>query len=336
MSQVEQEKRTKSFPETEIKNSSISDETYYLINLAVDEEISSERNNETLKEYWIKIGNQLEIDGVPKQEICTTASKLIIKIKSGKLNIPEEEVRPGSWFYEIYKKQGWVNINLGRPRQDEPDETIENPKTKYEIENQCWRIEVRRMKDILDDLDQKLKNEPFDSLLPRNISDQTVRQLETNSEYFKEMINKKIKIKPIFYSQLIKAWFGFSGKKLANLYYTYVQEKVEFVEKQYRKPVKALMREMPAEFEPQNEDHAKACDFSGVPCPACHCLRTHYVPAIKVIVEKDWNGTDLINEKGEPITKKIAVKKIHCYKCEKDHDAPAPRLPAIEISATEW
>jgi N6-adenosine-specific RNA methylase IME4 len=59
-------------------------ESYNLAETAVTEELKGEESNVTLKDAWINLGNQLEIEGVPKEQISTVAQKLILEKKSEK------------------------------------------------------------------------------------------------------------------------------------------------------------------------------------------------------------------------------------------------------------
>ena len=82
--------------------------------LAVSEELSSEENNLTLKQYWIDLGNQLEIEVISKEKICLIASKLIVEKKAEKLKLPVDEIKPSGYFYRIYNDHGWTNKSFAR------------------------------------------------------------------------------------------------------------------------------------------------------------------------------------------------------------------------------
>lgn len=71
-------------------------ESYKLADVAVSEEISSEESNPSLKEAWIHLGNQLEIDGIPKDQVCLVAKKLLIEKKSEKTELPIDEIKLSS------------------------------------------------------------------------------------------------------------------------------------------------------------------------------------------------------------------------------------------------
>ena len=115
----------KTFPLGEIENNSIkpSLESYRIAELAAREELSSEENNLTLKQYWIDLGNQLEIEGISKEKICSIAAKLIVEKKAEKLKLSVDEIKPSGYFYRVYQEKDWVDTNLGRPRNNSTKET---------------------------------------------------------------------------------------------------------------------------------------------------------------------------------------------------------------------
>jgi hypothetical protein len=104
-------------PLGEQENSSIikpSLESYRIAELDVSEELSSEENNLTLKQYWINLRNQLEIEVISKEKICLIASKLIVEKKAEKLKLPVDEIKPSGYFYRIYNDHGWTNKSFAR------------------------------------------------------------------------------------------------------------------------------------------------------------------------------------------------------------------------------
>ncbi len=94
-------------------------ESYHLAEQAVNAELEGEESNTSLKDAWLNLGNQLEIEGIPKENISSVAAKLLIEKKSEKTKVPKEELRMSGYFYRIYDSQGWINPNLGRPRNEE-------------------------------------------------------------------------------------------------------------------------------------------------------------------------------------------------------------------------
>ena len=80
-----------------------------LAEAAVAAEIEGEESNVSLKEAWVNLGNQLEIEGIPADQICSAASKLLIETKSKKTKIPKEEIKMGGYFYRVYQSCDWTN-----------------------------------------------------------------------------------------------------------------------------------------------------------------------------------------------------------------------------------
>ena len=96
-------------------------ESYKLAEQAVNEELSSEENNSLLKEYWIKLGDQLEMEGIPKEKISTVATTILLEKKSEKLKIPKEELRMSGYFYRVYSSKNWTNSFFSRNTNEEKE-----------------------------------------------------------------------------------------------------------------------------------------------------------------------------------------------------------------------
>ena len=313
-------------------------QAYLLADIAVKEELDGDQANSSVKDAWINLGNQLEIEGISKDKIGTVMTKLILEKKSAKTKIPQEELRMSGYFHKVVHSQNWFDPFYSHPTDDalERREDTSYIPTKYEIENQDWIDAINEFKEFLDTEKLYLKKHHFVSKIPIAESNECVGQIRSIIKQASERLNNKTKISPSNYAILIRNTYTASGTLLSQLFYEHVKEKEVFVKKQYQKVVKAIMQDMPAEFEPNDDIQSKACGFSGVPCPNCDCFRTEYVPAVKVIEEKDWNGKILRNENGDPVKKTIGIRKIHCYAEDRDHEAPMPQIPAAEINTSNW
>ncbi len=82
-------------------------DAYRLADVAALEELQHERGNDSLKQSWIKLATQLEIEGIPKYKISTIGKQIIIEKKKEhleKLNVSQEELNEVSisgWWREV-------------------------------------------------------------------------------------------------------------------------------------------------------------------------------------------------------------------------------------------
>ena len=121
--------------ETERQNSSSkkpSLESYALAEQIVREEIDGGKS-QTLKQYYINLMTQLEIEWFPKQQISTIGKQIVVEKKCEKLNnIPKEEITIGSWWYDITKEQGCIDPHYLHPKNTK-DDTPKKQSTKINI-----------------------------------------------------------------------------------------------------------------------------------------------------------------------------------------------------------
>jgi len=78
----------------------------------VAEELDSERNNTSLKQYYSNLMDQLEIDGVPKPKISTIGSLLVRQKKAATLKLPIEEVSIGSWWFVVAGEKECIDVSF--------------------------------------------------------------------------------------------------------------------------------------------------------------------------------------------------------------------------------
>jgi len=311
------------------QNSSIhpSAESYRLAEYVALEEIDGEQNSPSLKQSYISLMDQLEIDGYPKQEISTVGKNIILTKKIEKLKpkgIPESEISVGRWWWYVAKERGCIDPHYSHPK-DKPDK---KPKNVFEQENDSWLAVIEKFEDYLKAEKTTLRNKNFNSKIPENESREALLIMNRVIDHANERLNNKTKIPPSHYSILMRDSFYASGTLLSQNYYLHVKEKEKFTKKQYQKVVRGIMKDMPARFEPNDEDQSDACGFSGVPCPKCGSYRTEFVSSFEKIVYEDVNGNKY--EHG------IKVRRIKCFAEDRKYQAPMPTLPAAEISKSEW
>lgn len=318
----------------------ISLESYKLAELAVNEEIDSESSNILLKESWVNLGNQLEIDGVPSEQISSVATKILIEKKAEKLKVPKEEIRMGGYFYRLYNERGWTNSFYARNTNKEqlesdqegyttvPSREQENSsRITFEEENKEWVNVIDSMIEFLKLEKSTLSKGHFNSKIPAVQSKQSITLMTRAIEKANERLNNKLKIAPSHYSILFEQSITALSSSLSTPYYEHVRKKETFTAKQAGKILKCIVKDIPYRYEPINEEEAEAMGFSGEPCPNCNNYRT----AIDLRVEERE-----VEEDGELVKKPIGIRQLHCFKEDRLYDAPRPKAVMAEITESDW
>jgi len=268
LSQVTKEIATE--PERQNSSKKPSLESYALAEQIANEEISGGKSS-TLKQYYINLMTQLEIEGFPKQQISTIGKQIVIEKKSEKLkDIPKEEISIGSWWYDVTKERGCIDPHYSHP--DEPKDLA--PPTFFELQNQQTISVIDEMMEFLKSEKQFLKHNEHDSKIHENTLRENILILRKAVTHANERFNKKRKIAPSHYSILFRDFIYSMSSYLSVPYYLHVRKKETFTAKQAGKVIKATIKDIPYRFEPIDEDEAEACGFSGVPCPNCGNFRT--------------------------------------------------------------
>jgi len=101
---------------------------------------------------------QLEIEGFPKSQISTIGKQIVVEKKCEKLNnIPKEEITIGSWWYDIAKEQGCVDLHYSYPKEN-PD--LKNKKSTHKT-NQRYIDNLKRTKEICTELIKKFEETEY-------------------------------------------------------------------------------------------------------------------------------------------------------------------------------
>ncbi len=304
---------------------------YSLAEAAVAVEIDGEESNVSLKEAWINLGNQLEIEGILTDQICSTASKLLVETKCKKTKIPKEEIKMGGYFYRVYQSQDWTNQFYARrnistesvPLGEQENSSISN----FESENKQTISAIDVMMEFLKSEKQFLKHNSHDGKIPENILRENILTMKSAITHANQRFNNKLKIAPSHYSILFKQFLESMSSHLSVPFYLHVRKKETFTAKQAGKIIRANVKDMPYRYEPKDEDETEACGFSGVPCPNCGNFRTEVTMRIE---------TYEAEEKGKKVQKSRGIRQVHCFKEDEDYDAPRVALPANEISESDW
>ena len=308
-------------------SSTPSTEAYRLADKIAEIEINDDGDNLTLKESYINLMDQLEIDGVPKEKISTIGSKIIQQKKSKRLAgkaITESEVYVGTWWFITAREHGCIDPHYSHPKNS-PTEI--KPKTNHELENIETISVIDDMMEYLKSEKQFLKHNIHDSKIPENILRENILLMKNAITHANERFNNKLKIAPSHYSILFRQFLESMSSHLSVPFYLHVCKKETFTAKQAGKIIRANVKDLPLRYEPKDEDESEACGFSGVQCPNCKFFRTE----ITMRVENYE-----IEEKGKVVTKSRGIRQIHCFKEDQNFDAPKVVLPANEMSESQW
>ena len=122
--------------QVEIKPSLLS---YKLAELIAIEELESEKSI-TLKENYIRLIDQLQIDGVPNENISALGKQIIIEKKKQKLQwkgIEAETIAVGSWWYQVAREQGCTDSRFSPVKQEVTDVERERLGPLYPMYYEC-------------------------------------------------------------------------------------------------------------------------------------------------------------------------------------------------------
>ena len=107
-----------------------------------------------------------------------------------------------------------------------------------------------------------------------------------------------------------------------------MRKKEIFTAKQAGKIIRVNVKDMPYRYGSRDRDEAEGCNFSGEQCPECGYFRTEVTMRIENYENPDRDGKKIIKSRG--------IRQIHCFKEDRDYDAPKVALPASEISESKW
>jgi len=137
-----------------LKSAHSKDYHSYLNNVIENELL----NSPNIAELWIKMGEELEIENIPKSQISSIIrkdieDKLFEKQKLKQPDLPREECKYHSgYYYKIMSQQGWTSSAMAiTPLKEQEIVPYTNPEMKevcYDIINLC-RIMIDKSKDTI-------------------------------------------------------------------------------------------------------------------------------------------------------------------------------------------
>lgn len=163
-----------------------------LNNVIENELIVSVQNNESL---WIAMGNQLVIEGIPKEQISTIVRK-DIEDKLWEVQFKSEYKRKdyrycNSKYYQVMKDNGWTNPFMARNTSIDPlvDQEIV-PHTNYKMKDLSYDI-INLCKIFIDKSKQCI---PFEDTFGEREMNEWYKQMHTITNNCKDAIDNKTKV----------------------------------------------------------------------------------------------------------------------------------------------
>lgn len=283
-----------------------------LVEEAVLEELRGEENNTSLKESWIKLGNQLEIDGVPKDEIATTAADLILTKKSEKFGMPKTELRMSGYFYRIYQSHSWTNQFFARnsstvPLGEQENSSINSP---YYEENKPIIDVIHRLKNHLTDILKIYEESPHMSELDGDVRKQirqSVHLMNQHIQIAEKIYNRKEKVPQNL--QHILLYLLVTEGSVNDAAKAFLQKRVELLEltsKQAGKLQNGTVPDLLPILRPKSRDVAIFLGYYGIQCKYCSSWE---------VKEQPGSGS---------------TTKVECWSCE--NEAWVPQKSMIKCS----
>ena len=250
-----------------------SKDYHNLLNNVIENELASTPpSNEVL---WVKMGSQLEIEGVPKTQISTIIRKDIedkLYEKQFKEFMSREDYRyTSSHYFRVMKKNNWTNPYMARNKLDPlkgSNNSSINTKNKemtllcYDIINIC-RLMIEKSKEC----------NSFYDMFDKKEMKEFYRQRHTIINNCKNAIDNKTKIPKNTESFLLESLATVLGNtnKCAQVFMEYnfklLKEQNKFLTlKQATKFKKGGKQSQLLIFKPISRDTAIFLDYTGIQC----------------------------------------------------------------------
>lgn len=301
-----------------LKNSSLvdcSNIVRLLADVVADEEISQTDNSETKKEYFLKIANQLELEGKPKENISKLTllvieERLTLKLKIRKANIPPEQCKLSTSTIRHLSRTmtdaGYTDPFYRRNSKSKSKNDCTKQKVGYEEQNKLWIEQVDLIEMFCRKFKEILKNSDFDSTIPKDEKREMLQIFNSLIESSLESINNKQKIETYHQYLLYETFCIIGMSSLATKYSEKLKSIQHTTAKQIRKILAGRCTNLLDIFNPKTTNEATRLGFCGILCSNCESLRTVYDEVKK-------NGMKRI--------------EVYCYKCHKYTKRPATKLP---------
>jgi hypothetical protein len=252
-----------------------------------------------IKKWIVYAGQQLEIGGFPKDKIST-------KLRS---DLPEFSA---DYISQICKCMEWTDKRFSTAVEQTQPTDSSNPDHERSQgnmrvhENQPYVDHLQKKIEFLQDIQRKLRDRPFLSLIDKRRYDEYL-YLADNAERVARRAwddRQTIPVETQFFLAQIVAVSTI--KHGASEYVAKVKEISGLTSKQVTKTLKGIVRDIHYLYEPTNRTEALMDGFYGRPCQKCGSWRVRWE-----------NGF------------------CRCYHCDGEYRAMAERLP-LAREAVEW
>jgi hypothetical protein len=278
-------------------SSNPSIESYRLADEIAGIEIEGEGDNITLKQSYINLMAQLEIDGIPKEKISTIGSQIITTKKKNRLQgkaITESEVNVGTWWYVTAREQGYIDLHYSHPKDIESKNKKPTHKT-----NQRYVDNLKRTKEICTELIKKFEeSEDIEKSLDKKQLQFLNHEWDAVLDIAENTFNEKTKV-PLNLQNLLlveaatASSITFAGMTfLKSNYIQYEKIGAFLTTKQIGHIQNGITRKSLPLFKPDSRDTALFQKYYGLSCPEC----------------KSWRVYELIAEKSDG-------SNLGCYDC---------------------
>lgn len=286
-------------------------ESYNLADIAVDEELKGEESNLSLKDAWINLGNQLQIEGIPMGQISSVASKILIEKKAEKTKMPKDEIKLSGHFYDTYQKQGWTNQFYARntvesvpvPEQDNSSINTQNPETYTRL---------LKLKEIVNIAIKKINESPN---VDSRITDDEFEEWDILLKILDDVFNEKTKV-PVNTEQLL-LFRAASSSSVAAAGVPFFEDRLELLKnikkvldpKQIGYFQRNEIRVQLPLLKPDSRDTAIFQGYYGLRCKSCNSWR------VKELSNETDNGENLVCKDCNHIFKDKTVNKCRYCQC---------------------
>jgi hypothetical protein len=258
-----------------------------------------------VKKWVVYAGEQLEIAGIPKDQIST-------KLRNDLSDYSAD------YISQICSQMGWTDSRYSpKVEQTKPENSSTGPgadsqpaeepdESKCAGENKPYIDHLQRKIEFLQDVQKKLRDRPFLSLLEIKQYDEHVLVANQVEKLAREAWDSRQTI-PVatqfFLAQIVAVS---TIKHGASEYVSRVKDLFGLTSKQVTKTLKGIVRDVHFIYEPTSRAEALMDGFYGKPCEKCASWRVRWE-----------NGV------------------CHCFRCDCDYRAKAERLPLAREQG-EW
>lgn len=245
---------------------------------AINEELKGEQSNITLKIFYTKLGEQLEMDGVPKLEVSKTGYKILVEMKREKLkdtNIPTDQIQINTYYYKVMSDIGYTDPSFDHSSQDAQLAERENSSinTPFYQENKPIIDIIHRLKKHLSDILGFYETEAHMSLLEGDMKKNIRKSIHLMNQHImiaEKIYNRKEKV-PANLQHILLYLLVTEGSvnDAAKAFLQKREELLEFTSKQAGKLQAGSIPDLLPILRPYSRDVAIFLGYFGLPCIHC-------------------------------------------------------------------